>query len=653
MSRTALLLFLALLGRVAFEPMAGWSQIPAGGPTIPNHAPLALRNIEKKDWHIFGRVISFRGEPVGEASVRVDIGTGSSGVQTLETNPQGEFRTEYSLDASQYKKLTVHVTASKPGYFEARETAEFGSSKTWEIDLVLRERAEDPDQLSLSGLVSALGPKLRASAAAGLKSSSSRKDYDRGAREFLDRRDAVRALPLLTRVAQREPGCVECRTLLGLALLEAGSWTGGSQQLATAAGLGSAGAVAAKKPGPLLVLGVLESWRHQDKKAAGLFLEALQLEPANPLILQELGRTLVFQQNWEPAEQYLAEAIKAGAGKEAHLLRARALLEEGATDEAEAEMKAYLGHRRVKDLPAPARPIYSELQDRLELKSYGKVKSVIAQPIGELVRAVPELKGLEPAHSQEQLPLILQKVGESVLAFFHNFPDTISVEQIRQQRLSRDGKVRETLDQDFRYLLLARPEKWGLGLEEYRTDSRGAPTAPHGLEGGFMLTAGFASASVPFHPAYQSDATFCLLGRQVVDGRETHVVGFAQLPEKARAVERFNADDKSALILLQGIAWTDATGYYVVRMRTDLLAPLSQVRLEKQTTEIRFREVRFKEVRSLLWLPGEVAVTVEWKGKTYRNLHRYSDFKLFNVQTEEKRKAAELASPTPPSPAQD
>jgi hypothetical protein len=46
----------------------------------------------------------------------------------------------------------------------------------------------------------------------------------------------------------------------------------------------------------------------------------------------------------------------------------------------------------------------------------------------------------------------------------------------------------------------------------------------------------------------------------------------------------------------------------------------------------------------------EVAVTVDWKGKTFRNSHRYSDFKLFNVATEERRKTAVPPSPPPENP---
>ena len=34
----------------------------------------------------------------------------------------------------------------------------------------------------------------------------------------------------------------------------------------------------------------------------------------------------------------------------------------------------------------------------------------------------------------------------------------------------------------------------------------------------------------------------------------------------------------------------------------------------------------------------EVTVTVQWKGRTFRNLHRYSNFRVFKVETEERRR---------------
>ena len=50
--------------------------------------------------------------------------------------------------------------------------------------------------------------------------------------------------------------------------------------------------------------------------------------------------------------------------------------------------------------------------------------------------------------------------------------------------------------------------------------------------------------------------------------------------------------------------------------------------------------MHFKDPANTYWLPREVVVTVQWKGKTFRNLHEYSDFHLFNVASTEKLKPA-------------
>jgi uncharacterized protein HemY len=97
------------------------------------------------------------------------------------------------------------------------------------------------------------------------------------------------------------------------------------------------------------------------------------MHPSDPIVLLELGRTLVMQQDWESADRYLEEALKARPPPEARLLHARALLEEGDADGAVEEMQAYRGKRKPRELPADARMVYLRLQERLELKSFEKV----------------------------------------------------------------------------------------------------------------------------------------------------------------------------------------------------------------------------------------------------------------------------------------
>ncbi len=71
-------------------------------------------------------------------------------------------------------------------------------------------------------------------------------------------------------------------------------------------------------------------------------------------------------------------------------------------------------------------------------------------------------------------------------------------------------------------------------------------------------------------------------------------------------------------------------------MTSDLLKPLPQVRLERQTTEIDFNEVHFKQLTQGFWLPSKVTVTLDWNGKMFRNNHAYSDFLVSNVESTQK-----------------
>jgi tetratricopeptide (TPR) repeat protein len=620
----------------------GWAQEGVG-----NGLGSAMRTLETNIWRVSGRVTTVRGNPLGDASVRVDIGTGTNSVRVVKTNLQGEFQTEWNLEASTTTRLNVTLVASKSGYADARETAEFGAKDTTRgINMVLRESSEDPDQLSVPALIDSLAPRLREDAAKQSGVEPRRKEFVQGCDELINRHNAVRAVPLLSRVVERAPNCVECRVLLSLALLGAGSSGGATRQLDEAMKLNDAAAV--KRPEPLLIAGVLDAWRGETGTAAGFLQKALEIDPNHTLGLQEMGRVLAAQKNWEAADQHLEKAIRAGAPDSVRLLRVHVLLEVGDLAEAGREIDAYVAGRDIKTLSLESRALYLQVQDRLSAAApRGKVKSVLTQSPEDLLEAMPELKGMQVASGQDELEVVLKKTGQGVELFFKNFPNTVSVEQVHQERLGKDGRIKDSRDQEFQYLLLAQAEKWGLGIEEQRTTPRGDRTGLGGLNQGLMLTSGFASASLVFHPAYQDGASFRYLGRQSLDGRDLHVVAFAQRPETARMAERFIADGTSAVVWFQGLAWIDPTTFQIVRLRSDLLTPQAKVRLQRQTTEIQFMQVAFKQVAVALWLPQQVTVTVDWRGRTLRNLHRYSDFRVFNVATEEHRKTT---LPPPPAP---
>jgi len=605
-------------------------------------------NIEKHRWRIFGQVVNLEGEPVRHAKVHVDLGYGMNLVRDLQTDLQGRFESNYELEFTTFKTIKATVSVEQEGYRAAREIVDFGNGdKTWEITVTMRYDTANTQEMAQGALVNELGQKLRTSVVGAAAPKAERKLLERGAEQLLDSHQPAKAVDDLNEALKKAPDCADCRTFLGLARLEAGGINGAAREFSDAMKLAEAKKNNQQLAQLNLIFGVLEEWKGEYDKATGFLMQAKGQAPNDPLILRELGRSLILQKNWEAAEECLAQAIRAGDTKEAMLLRARALLEEGDTRAAAAQLKDYMGNRPLSDFPLAVHSLHTEVEARLKLESTSKVNSVLNQPLDGLVATIPELRGMQAAANQNELPAILAGTGKDVQSFFKNFANTMSQEQVHEARLGKKGETKDSLEENFQYLLLATPEKWGVGLEEYRTDKNGDRTASKGLAAGLMLTSGFASASLVFHPAYQSGAGFRLLGRQDLAEHPCFVVAFAQTPEKAQMVERFNTDRESVLVLFQGLAWIDATTYKIVRLRSDLLTPQPRIRLERQTTEITYEPVQFKELAEAMWLPSQVAVTVEWKGRTFRNSHTYSRFRLFNTEVKEKR-GTEPTAPTNP-----
>lgn len=614
-------------------------------------------DLEHTSWPVAGMVRTALGDPVHGATVIVaPLDNGPS--RSVTTNAMGQFRTKYVLNVRRVAKFDVILTATKKGFQTAHAYVNYDTSdKPREVSLTLRGMDEDPDLLSATDLVADLAPRLRQLGPAEGLDEKSGNDYARGVVDFLDHNDLEHAIPLLSQVVERNPTCVGCRTMLGLAQLAWCDWDNGRDTLAESVNA-SRDHQAMERPEPLLAYGSWLTWQHQPEKAVPIFQEALSFAPQDPLALQEFGRALLLAQQAEAAKGVLKGALAAGAGTEARLLYVESCLRMGRSDEAAAEMDRLLGGRDVKDMPIRVRQAYESVQEQRKVEGlYAKnqpASSTANEAEKDRSDFVPHpspdlIYGLEPAKDQEALSTILDGVGLQILELMKNFPNTMSLEAIHQVKLTREGKVRNEQNQKFHYLVLVPHDSFGPRFAEYRTDLSGIEASPMGLHQGFMLTQGFASVELLFHPAYRSDSTFRYLGRQNVDGRNTFVVAYAQIPGKTRFHGTFRTGTTTVTTLWQGLAWIDPDSYRILRLHTDLLAPLPELRLDRETLNIDFNEIHFATLKESVWLPKEVTVTLDWRGGVLRNQHEYSDFKIFNVDVLEKigkpKDSAESSAP--------
>jgi hypothetical protein len=78
--------------------------------------------------------------------------------------------------------------------------------------------------------------------------------------------------------------------------------------------------------------------------------------------------------------------------------------------------------------------------------------------------------------------------------------------------------------------------------------------------------------------------------------------------------------------------WIDQSSFNVVRLQTDLLAPVPSVNLLQMTTDLRFRSVRIKGYDADFWLPSQVLIRTEQGESVLNELHQYSRYKFFHAE---------------------
>lgn len=263
---------------------------------------------------------------------------------------------------------------------------------------------------------------------------------------------------------------------------------------------------------------------------------------------------------------------------------------------------------------------------------YASAKLYINDPLHRLKKAVHELRGLHPASSQQPLAMILSRTGSRLEDLAGEMPNLIALEDIDQFQFAEDGTRAARLRNKYNYLILVHPGGGEPDFEERRIGLNGRRPRAVGLEQGFVVTKGFATLWRDFLPLTQRESVFRYLGTQRVNKAMVYVVGFAQRPGWVDAPMYFMQGKDLTTCLFQGVAWIDESSFRILRLRTDLLAPVPEVGLHKMSTVVTFGPARITQVPDPLWLPVKAEVTAVIGSYFYRNIHSYSGYKLFRSQ---------------------
>jgi hypothetical protein len=287
-----------------------------------------------------------------------------------------------------------------------------------------------------------------------------------------------------------------------------------------------------------------------------------------------------------------------------------------------------VGARAPQNLSLPQTPNPEIKLTPAEIELYRSAQTLIDWTPDEIQHCA-YLHGLQPTGSQDQLPAILDRVGQTCA---HRLDDFLNV-TCDEEVASKGSRSYSRVARDFHYVVVRGPGGDLPAFAEYRTDLKNEPVNPASFWDFSMITSGFAASWSFFRPEERQDSHFRYFGTQTIRDRECQVAGFAQDPERATDLGVFHMQGTSATVVVQGLAWIDAQTFQVLRITTWLLAPRRDIGLSSQISTVDFYLVRPIGTERLMWLPRDVQVEALFRGRKVHNTHQYSNYKLFRVES--------------------
>ncbi len=306
--------------------------------------------------------------------------------------------------------------------------------------------------------------------------------------------------------------------------------------------------------------------------------------------------------------------------------------------------------------------------------AYGEARPYMNCTLPELQRIVSPLEGVKPDKGGLPLQSILKQTGEVIEAQLPKMPDLIAKESVAQadvnnvkspgaggfhstgRGFSGGGSilqqyslqfgmnekqleqnlhltlVTETPWKDFDYLIVVHPSSEGAPVfEESRTDLKSSNGKRLKREQKILHGIGFEYLWLLLASANAAQSDYRLLGQQKMYGHETYVIGFAQSPARVMTPGQVTLSGQTYPLLYQGVAWIDESTFRIVRLRTDLLAPLAAIQLERFSSDLRFEQVDIAGLKLALWLPWQVELIWTQAGQISGELHLYSKYSMFHA----------------------
>jgi hypothetical protein len=162
-------------------------------------------------------------------------------------------------------------------------------------------------------------------------------------------------------------------------------------------------------------------------------------------------------------------------------------------------------------------------------------------------------------------------------------------------------------------------------------------------------TLGLPALVLLFHPKISVNYEMSCEGLASVHGEPAWQIHFRQRADKPNVMKSYRVGENgpSFPVAFKGRAWIAADSYQVLRLETDLVAPLPEIRLAADHSVIEYGLVHFRERDIDMWLPTSADVYYDWQGKRAHRRHAFSNYLLFSVEAKQHISEPKLSQSLP------
>jgi tetratricopeptide (TPR) repeat protein len=439
------------------------------------------------------------------------------------------------------------------------------------------------------------------------------------------------------------------------------------------------------------LLGVYASQINDHVQAKSYWMKTLELNPKHLSALLAVSFDLLHENRSAEAMPYLNRAVETEPSSwRAHALLAEAMILQGQRDDSvkQAERAIELGHERAasaqlilarayasrgdqgdRDLAIKVLQAYlrSHPTDTAANKDLERLKnpqpgdsasdtaSVAAGDLAALSKdasALPVPSNWLPPDVDEKVPPVeagascavddvVDKAGQRLMELVKDVDRFAATESLKHESINKFGFASSTEKRKFDYVVSIQEVQRGyLNVEEYRNSGGSPAEFPDGV-----ATNGLPALVLIFHPYNAINFEMTCEGLARWNGGLAWQVHFKQRADKPNTIKRYRigADGPSYPVALKGRAWISADTYQIVRLETDLVSPVPQIRLVADHTAIEYGPVKFSKGNVNMWLPQSAEVFYDWKGRRIHRRHSFSNYMLFGVEDKQKISAPKVA----------